>query len=106
MVQLNIFQGGRANASIFRLGWGEDIRIDLERGSRREDEGPLEDVLQLADVARPLIRYKPPEGGGVDPVDTAGDLRRELVEENCARRGISSDRSRSGGSRIGKTLSL
>ena len=81
VVQLNIFQGGRPNATVFRPGWGEDIRIDLERGSRREDEGPLEDVLQLADVAGPLVRHKPLLGGGVDPVNTAADPRRELVEE-------------------------
>ena len=81
VVPLDVFQGGGRLVGGFGSGLAEDVGIDLERGAGREDDGALEDVLQLADVARPRVRHQPAQGGRVDPVKPPGDPRRELVEE-------------------------
>ena len=70
---------GLSAASNHRLA--EDFGIDFERGASREDDGALEDVLQLADVARPRIRHQPAHGRRVDAVEPPSDPRRELVEQ-------------------------
>ena len=81
VVPLNILQRGRRPVGGFRISLTEEFGIDLQRGASREDGGALEDVLQLADVARPRVRHQPAECRRVDAVKPPGDPRRELVEE-------------------------
>jgi len=55
VVTLDIFEGEARAGSGRRDGLAEDVRADLQRGPGREDDGALEDILQLADIAGPEI---------------------------------------------------
>ena len=48
-------RASRGAGSGRRDGPAENVRGDLERGAGREDDRALEDILQLADIARPGI---------------------------------------------------
>ena len=72
----------------------------------REDDGPLDDVAQLADVARPVVRLE--RGHRLLATASGVGIRRSAAKR--ARKwltssGMSSRRSRSGGMRTGTTLS-
>ena len=83
VVSLDVFEGeptGRPAGRRDRLA--EDVGADLERGAGREDDGALEDVLQLADVARPGIGDRAGACvSGLIPSNRLPILRGELVEE-------------------------
>ena len=55
VVTLHLFEGEARAGGGRRDGLAEDVRADLQCGPGREDDGALEDILQLADVARPGI---------------------------------------------------
>ena len=61
------------------------LRLIVQRRARREDDRALDDVLQLADVARPGILHQRVHGlgrNGLDPPAHApGDCLREMADE-------------------------
>ena len=62
------------------------------------DHGPLDDVLELADVPRPGVALEDDDRPWGDALDPAPSLvGGELLAEDSASRGTSSGRSRSGG---------
>ena len=70
-----------------------------------EDEDALDDVAQLADVAGPVVLLERGEGGVGDFDAGAAVLLAELLRGTRARAsGMSSLRSRSGGTKKGMTL--
>ena len=81
------------------------VIVQIERVAVGRDHRPLDDVLELADVAGPRMVLQRLH----DPLRHLGDLAAELalvaVMNYQTRRGMSSDRSRSDGRRIGYTLS-
>jgi nitroreductase len=81
VVPLDVFQScGRLDDKP-RSSLAEHVRIDFQCEARREDDCALQDVLQVADVARPGIRLEPADRGGIDAVKPPGVPRRELVEK-------------------------
>ena len=81
MVTLDSFEcearagGGRRD----RLA--EDVAADLQRAPGREDDGALEDILQLADVAGPGISSQPLHRLLADAVDALADPRGKFIQE-------------------------
>ena len=80
---LDLVAGRRtASASGSRLAeLTEDVGVDLERRTGREDDGTLEDVLQLADVARPGYAMSRRSVPGSIPSNRLPIRAGELVEE-------------------------
>ena len=62
-----------------------------------EDHGALDRVLQLADVARPVVAEQQLAGSSVMPVTDFLKRRLYAVDEEVHQRQMSSLRSRSGG---------
>jgi hypothetical protein len=69
VVTLHIFQGEARTVGGRRDGLAEDVRADLQRRRGREDDGALEEVLQLADVAGPGLGGQPLHRRWADHVD-------------------------------------
>src|SRR3954470_8114662 len=96
MAALDRFERGSRQVRGRRRGAGGELGVALkvEGGAGREDDGALQDVLQLADAPEPSIGDEASHGLPAHSVDPLAD----------ASSGMSSARSRSGGSAIGKTL--
>ena len=78
---------------------------EIERAFARDHEGALNHVLQLTDVARPVVALEGLEGAGRDALDRLFQLPAEPIAQDDERAaGRSSRRSRSAGMVMGKTL--
>src|SRR5262245_38407147 len=60
---------------------GQQVGRDFQRRAGRQDDGALQHVFQLADVARPGVLLKPPHRPPADAVQALADPRRELVHQ-------------------------
>src|SRR5262249_22324834 len=59
-------------------GRGQQVSPDLQDRTPGQDDGPLDDVLQLSNVARPGVRAQAPQRRLRDLLDAPADARREL----------------------------
>ena len=66
-------------------------------GSLGQEDGPLDRILELSDVARPVVTLEQLLCRGVDALDLLVELSGEASSEELASCGMSSLRSRSGG---------
>ena len=85
----------------------DDLRrqvFGLDQGAAGGDGRLLERVLELADVARPVVAQEPRERLSRERLDRAGLFSAILSRKWLTRSGISSSRSRNGGSSIETTL--
>ena len=74
--------------------------FDAEPGTCAHNDGPFDDVPQLADVPRPSVPLKREEMIFRNRVDFLAKRPGELIDESPHERGTSSGRSRSGGTWI------
>ena len=83
MAALDRFEGGSRRVRGRRRGAGGELGVDLEveGGAGREDDGALQDVLQLADVPGPSIGDEAPHGLRAHAVDPLADAGGELVDQ-------------------------
>ena len=80
-------------------------RIRLNDVAGGQNRHALDDVAQLARVAGPGVRLQDREHGIVDPLRPEVVARQNSSRKYSASARMSSGRSRSGGTRIGTTLS-
>src|SRR5262245_39536986 len=85
MAALDCFDGGDRGVYCRDGGAGGQLGVDLEveGGARREDDGALEHVLQLADVPGPSIGDETSHGLPAHSVDTLADASSELVDQEA-----------------------
>src|SRR4051794_41280663 len=83
MAALDRFEGGSRQDRGRRRGAGGElgVALEVEGGAGREDDGTLQDVLQLADVPGPSIGDEAPHGLRAHPVDPLADASGELVDK-------------------------
>ena len=85
---------------------GQHVGADRPAARRRQDQQPLDDVAQLADVARPVVALQRGQRVLADRRASAGRWRRRRgAAGRSASSGMSSRRSLSGGTRSGTTFS-
>ena len=82
---------------------GQVVRLDAVLVA--EYGQPLDDVSQLADIARPGVAFHQAHGLGAETLDADLVLLAETLQEGNCQQGISPCRSRSGGRKRGTTLS-
>ena len=83
MAALDRFEGGSRQVRGRRRGAGGElgVALEVEGGAGREDDGALQDVLQLADVPGPSIGDEAPHGLPAHSVDPLADASGELVDQ-------------------------
>ncbi len=81
VVSLNGLQTGARLGRRDRGRRGQNAWFDLEDAVRLEDDSPLEDVLQLADVTRPAILQELLHGALADALDALADPTHEVIDE-------------------------
>ena len=94
--------GGTTNCGIVEVRRLADVirnQLDADPRPGRQHDGALDDVLELADVARPVVLGQQIERVRRQlEIRSSGSRRRTCRRKCCASSGMSSLRSRSGGS--------
>ena len=101
VLALNSLQTGARRGWRNRTRCGQNAWFDFEDAVGLKDEGPLENVFQLADVTRPAIIDELLHGALADAVDALADPNHEFVdqkvhEERDIRRTIAQRREMNG----------
>ena len=81
MVPFDVFERGRRPVITIRQRAAKDLGVDFQQGTGREDDGALDNVLQLTDVAGPRIRHEPAKRRWLDAVKSPPEPNREPVEQ-------------------------
>jgi hypothetical protein len=96
----SLFHHGRGGRGHGLVGPAAQLARQIHQADERplaEQNGSLDDVFQLADVARPPVRDEAVDGLGLDAGDLLFQAFVEAREEVVDQSGMSSRRSRSGG---------
>jgi hypothetical protein len=68
-------------ATVAGAGVGRWVGVDVECQAGREDNGALEDVFQLPEVARPGLVLEPPHCRVSYPVEALAEARGKLLNQ-------------------------
>ena len=81
MAPLNSLQRARNRRDGLGSRKAKDVGIDFEHRTGREDHCAFQDVLELADIARPRVRHESTERGRVDSLNSLSYLCGEFLNE-------------------------